>query len=279
MSRQPTCELNRSPAASWPIAPLISSSVLCSVIIALWGLPAFWYTKSSTVEAQKWLRENDQVEGWEFNPIPVSEAAEAELAADRVFNGEFRRSDGTTIRAFAAHDFTDRGTAAMFAHTPDRCWTASGWTLVPVVPETIRVKVHGLNLDLERRLFVMGSHRELVYFGALVGGRSLPKRLDQYYELGLRQTDGLGGRHFIRTLLGSLSTRFLSWPWRVFASRVPLTGAKQFIRISTPVVAAEVSTADELLKGFLARWLLPPPGVVMGGDGQDGGPDLCLNAF
>ena len=112
-----------------------------------------------------------------------------------------------------------------------------------------------MTLRLERRIFVTGTQRELVYFGALVGGQPLPYRLDQYLDVGRKRTEKSPGGIFGR-MIGALDARLFGWPWKSFVNRRPLTGPKQFIRVSTPVAGTDTQNADTLLKGFFLRWLL-----------------------
>jgi hypothetical protein len=142
----------------------------------------------------------------------------------------------------------------MFSHTPDRCWTSVGWKLEPATPEFLELNLHGVALRLERRIFTAGAQRELVYFGALVGGQPLHYRLDQYLDIGARRTEKPRGGIFGK-MTGALDARFFGWPWKSFANRRPLMGPKQFIRISTPVTGNDTQTADALLAQFLPQWL------------------------
>jgi hypothetical protein len=111
-----------------------------------------------------------------------------------------------------------------------------------------------MTVTFERRIFVKGAHRELVYFGALVGGQPLPYRIDQYLDVGVKRSEkpptGIFGK-----MLGAVDARFLTWPWKSFVNRRPLSGPKQFVRVSTPLSGSETGNADELLSGFLPQWL------------------------
>ena len=141
-------------------------------------------------------------------------------------------------------------------HTPDRCWVEAGWQIESSEPQTTEVRLNEEPIRFERRVFVSGPNRELVYFGGLVRGKPLPYRLDHNLSIahrlqagskkkaaavGLRVSDG----HFWKRL------------WDSFASREELFGPKQFIRISTPISADDMALADQRLREFLPRWLIP----------------------
>jgi len=233
---------------------LTTTLVLSLAIVALWSFPRFWYNRTDPHQGLFWLAEQTRLPGWAFKDEPVSEAAEAVLAADKTVNGEFEKEGGAVVRVFSAKRYSEKESEFdMFSHTPDRCWTSVGWEVEPVAPESIELKLHGLPVTFERRVFVKGAHRELVYFGALVGGQPLPYRIDQYLDIGMKRgkkPSGIFGK-----ALGALDARLLSWPWKSFVNRRPLIGPKQFIRISTPLTGADAGQADELLSGFLPQWL------------------------
>jgi hypothetical protein len=224
-------------------------------VIALWLFPRIWYTHTDPGQGYFWLAEQDHLPGWRFKSEQVSKAAEGVLGADKVVNGEFQNRMGRIVRVFSAKRYASgESEHDMFTHTPDQCWTAIGWKLEPGLPDSIQVLVDGLQLNFERRIFSKDTHRELVYFGALVGGQPLPYRLDQYLNVALkrarRESFGILARSTV-----SLDGRLFGWPLKSFLSRRPLVGPKQFIRISTPIINDDTKGADELLTNFLARWL------------------------
>ena len=235
---------------------ILPTVILLSVVIAvLWVFPRFWYSRTDPGQGYFWLSEQDRLPGWTYKEAPISEAAESVLAADKIVNGAFRDEGGTIVRVFSAKRYEEKESEFdMFSHTPDRCWTSVGWKLQPVEPESVGVNLHGVTLRLERRIFTVGAQRELVYFGALVGGQPLPYRLDQYLDIGARRTEKSPGGIFGK-MIGALDARFFGWPWKSFASRRPLMGPKQFIRISTPLSGSDTRAADALLAQFLPQWL------------------------
>jgi len=233
----------------------IPAIVLSLAILVLWSFPRFWYTKTDSRQGTHWFAEQALLPGWQFKAEPVSAEAEQVLAADRIVNGAFVKDDGTVVRAFSAKRYSEKESEFdMFSHTPDRCWTSVGWKVEPAAPEFIDLNVAGLTLKLERRLFNQGGRRELVYFGALVGGQPLPYRLDQYLSVGLKRNEQTRPGIFTK-MIGALDARLLSWPWKSFVNRRPLTGPKQFVRVSTPVVGNGIAEADATLKNFLPQWL------------------------
>lgn len=234
---------------------------LCLVIVCLWTFPTLWYSRSEPFELSVWLQEQKAVPGWSVVEVPIERAAERRLAADSIFNAEYRRAGGTErVLAFAAHRYSEKvNDIGLFVHTPDRCWTESGWKIEPASPECIELWVEGVRMFFERRLLVYNGRRELVYFGGLLGGRPLPYRLDHNLSVGVKE--GLRSKGADRSkanlrggALRALDSRFWRRVWEAFLERRELLGSKQYIRISTEV-GAEQAIADARLAGFLAQWL------------------------
>ncbi len=230
---------------------------LTVAVLSVWSFPRFWYSKTDSLQGHFWLMEQNQMPDWGYKELPVSQAAEAVLAADKIVNGEFEKDGQAVVRVFSARQYSDQEREfSMFSHTPDRCWTSVGWKLERAIPEFVELSLQGIPLKLERRIFATGTRRELVYFGALVGGQPLPYRLNPHLSIGIKRGEqspaGIFGK-----MLGAIDARFFSWPWKSFVNRRPLNGPKQFIRVSTPVFANDIEHADRLLLDFLPHWLVP----------------------
>ena len=116
-------------------------------------------------------------------------------------------------------------------------------------------QIHGLAMRFERRLFVHDQVKELVYFGAIVGGKALPYRLDQYLAANVKKTEQTRGDSE-STVLRLGSSRMWGWTWDSFVHRTAFGGPQQFVRISTPVVGDDLAEADERLRSFLPQWLV-----------------------
>lgn len=232
--------------------------VLAGIIVSLWVFPAFWYKPSGKGQTRLWLRERDQIDGWVFQSMAVAESAEKLLVADALFSGAFTNvGTGKMVQVFSAKRYSQKGDEiGLFMHTPDRCWTDGGWDIAPISPDVLEFEVRGVRMLFERRLFVHGSQRELVYFGGMVGGQALPYRLDHNLPVGLRRAlrvkAGTG-----ESAVRAANTQFWSRIWRGFIDRNPLVGPKQFVRISTASPSADATEADRILQDFLGRWLEP----------------------
>jgi hypothetical protein len=237
---------------------VISLVVGLSLALALvWGFPRVWYAQGKMDRQGYWLREASEVEGWEYRAVSVAESAEKVLVADRLICGEFSSPGSQPVRVFSAKRFSEKPhDIGLFVHTPDRCWTESGWRIEPVDPDLREIQLHGRNLLLERRLFVVGTQRELVYFGGLVGGEPLPYRLDHNLSVGMKHAMRQSGDR-TGTALRAQDKRLWTRVWESFLSRRALMGPKQFIRISTPIREDDTGAADELLVDFLGKWLAP----------------------
>jgi len=239
---------------------LLGTAVLGMVVLAIWLFPRIWYTASAAGEKLIWFGERTNLVGWTFDPVPISDSAERLLVADQTVNGEFKSvSSRTVVRAFSAKRYTHKShDTGLFLHTPDRCWTLAGWKFESVTPDHVELVIHGVRMVFERRIYVGGGLRELVYFGGLVGGQPLPYRLDHNLSVGMRfaATEVQRGRSrgfFAR----AVDTRLWERVWDGFVARRPLLGPKQFIRISTPLERGDVAAADKVLRDFLEAWLEP----------------------
>ncbi len=237
---------------------LLTTGLFSAAVIGLVLFPAIWYTRADAKIGFFWLAEQTNITAWAYQQVPVSKSAEAVLVADNLVNGEFATSNRERlVRVFSAKRYVEsQNEIGLFVHTPDRCWTESGWKMEPTRPEVSEIDLHGIPLVLERRIFVNGPVRELVYFGGLVGGQPLPYRLDHNLSVGMK--------HALRTAEDETGTtlrasdkRFWQHVWESFAARRRLIGPKQFIRISTPVTEGGIEKADGLLTEFLPKWLVP----------------------
>jgi hypothetical protein len=243
-----------------PYRKMIWTTGLASLaILAVWCFPRFWYSQVDARQGLFWLAENTQVQGRKYKETPPSKSAEAVLVADRLVSGEFwpDAGDGEVIRVFSAKRYNENlNDIGLFVHTPDRCWTEAGWRIEPSQPEVVSLEVSGIWLSLERRIFVSEGRRELVYFGGLVGGQQLPYRLDHNLSVGIKKAMRVWLDKSGTALLASDS---LLWQrvWDSFASRRPMLGPKQFIRVSTSIADMDSAQAEQRLRGFLPQWLRP----------------------
>jgi hypothetical protein len=229
---------------------------LSLAVLALWVFPVFWYSASDATARMVWLAEQTQVAGWNYEEIPVSESAEATLVADRLVSGQFTNGDQVRMHVFSAKRYAEKeNNIGLFVHTPDRCWTEAGWKVEPVQPTVATVDVHGILMQFERRIYVQANQRELVYFGGLVGGQALPYRLDHNMSVGMKyaitRADSKTGAK-----LRASDSLFWRRVWDSFASRRPLFGPKQFIRVSTSVRDRSVEEGDASLLAFIPQWLV-----------------------
>lgn len=241
-----------------PKRSFVAIFVVTVVLALLWVFPSFWYKPSIEEGEFLWLQEQSYIPGWTYTNIPISQAAEAMLVGDRMSSGSFiEETNQIVVRVFSAKRYLSKeNEVGLFSHTPDRCWTAAGWRLDVVEPPCLDLDVHGIRMRFERRLFTAGSEKELCYFGAVVGGKPLPYRLDQYLASGVgragrRQTDASSTWSRLK------DNRMWGWAWESFLNRTPLGGPQQFMRLSTPVVLEDLATADARLQAFLPLWLKP----------------------
>ncbi|MCS1408651.1 MAG: hypothetical protein M2R45_01827 [Verrucomicrobia subdivision 3 bacterium] len=226
------------------------------LVVALWQFPGVWYAGVDETTDFVWFREQFDIEGWTFDERPVSDGAEEQLAADLISNGEFVSDEGHLVRVFSAKRFYEKKNAiGLLTHTPDNCWSIAGMRVVPVKPYVITKEVDGIEMMLERRVFSAGNARELVYFGATVGGKPLPYRMDVHLNAALGNTVT---EHRSGPLSRLVNPRVWGWAFESFQNRTRLAGPQQFIRISTPVTD-DIKEAERRLNFFLEKWLVSTP--------------------
>ncbi len=242
-------------------AALFGTLALTLFVGGLWVFPSLWYTRSAAGGKPVWLSERTNIVGWTYQEIPVSESAERLLVADRTVNGEFARNGGRdVVRVFSAKRYSAKShDIGLFVHTPDRCWTQGGWKFEPVTPDFVELTVHGVRMVFERRVFVAGDRPELVYFGGLVGGQPLPYRLDHNLSVGMKYALNQTARQRGAMGAGIRATdkRFWQRIWEAFKARRQILGPKQFLRISTSALGADLDASDKVLQQFLEAWLTP----------------------
>lgn len=241
-----------------PKRSVIGLSIATLLITAVWALPVTWYRPSVRKGSFVWLNEQSHVPGWTVTNIPIGKAAEAMLVGDRMMSSEFyAETNRALVRVFSAKRYLEKeNEVGLFSHTPDRCWTAAGWQIKLVEPQFLDFVVHGIPMCFERRVFEVGPSRELCYFTAVVGGKPLPYRLNQYLGSSLRKTEKTradGSSVWLRLK----DNRMWSWAWKSFLNRTAFGGPQQFIRVSTPIAGSNIAEADARLQAFLRLWLKP----------------------
>lgn len=239
----------------------VAAGGLTGIILLLWQFPRFWYDRRDPHAGSVWFADQTNVAEWTYLPLPTSKAAESILVADRVANGEFVNDAGARIRVFIAERFNESSNEiGLFVHTPDRCWTEAGWTLIPAQPEFMVIPIHDISVGVERRIFQSGREKELVYFGGLVGGQALPYRLDHNLSVGMRLSSRRGGDR-TGTTFRATDSRFWKRVWEAFRARQRLAGPKEFFRVSISVAGQNAAQGDVTLRSFLSGWLMPAPFV------------------
>ncbi len=222
-------------------------------LVGLWLFPSVWYKGASESTEFKWFETQTEVDGMIYSEVDVGAAAEAILAADSMENGEFSAQEGgAVVRVFSAKRKGERKNATgLLTHTPDSCWTRVGMRAEDDGDFVASKSIDGVEMTMERRIYSFGSQRELVYFGAIVGGKALPYRLDTYLNAALGTTvtghqSGPWSRAF--------NSRVWTWCWDSFAARTQLGGAQQLIRISTPI-RGDLEEAEQRIDSVLEQWL------------------------
>lgn len=229
--------------------------VLSLSLFLLWRFPDYWY--ASEWDDSIWFGEQEDVEDWEYEGLSVDKAAESILAADDTTHGQFLRSEeGDLVSVFSAKRFVEKwDEGSLFSHTPDRCWTGIGMKILPEAPFFIERELHGIPLVLERRIFAIGRDRELVYFGAIVGGKSY--RLNQFLDSEMNRENPGERLGVFRGFMERLSnSRMWSKSIESFLSRERFIGPQHMFRVSTSV-QDDLDSAEDRLEEILEKWLVP----------------------
>ena len=225
-----------------------------ALVFGVWGFPMIWYKKPS--DELVWLSIVDNPVGWKVEVLEVDDSAERILAADELVYSRLtiENNDNRSVKVFTAKRFDENpNEIGLFVHTPDRCWTEAGWVIKNLDKEASEINVHGLNLLTEKRLFRHGNRDELVFFFGLVGGKSLPYRLDHNLSVGRRYRPDENTRRSGAFMRAS-DTLLWHRVWQSFASRERLFGPKQFVRLSTEVKNS-LEESDALLRRALVECL------------------------
>lgn len=227
------------------------------LIVLLWAFPKFWYTAKDESQSVGWFQEKTDLPGWDYFEIPVAESAERVLVADTLFSGEFvNTTNFLKVTAFSARRLSeDMNEIGLFVHTPDRCWTESGWQISPSQPETVTISINDRDILFERRIFSFQGVQHLVYFTGLIDGQTLPYRLDHNLSVAMRfQLNHEQDKSTAGATARSSDSRFWNRIWESFTSRRRITGPKQFLRISTEI-SGQSDNEDTILRNFIASWL------------------------
>jgi hypothetical protein len=118
----------------------------------------------------------NEIDGWEARDLPVGEtefvasAVERILKYDDVLYRTFQRGN-VNIGVFIS--YWGRGKSSVrevSAHTPDRCWTTSGWQVVSI-DNQVPMDFHTFQLmPAEQRVFTFHGTPMYVKFWHIVGG-------------------------------------------------------------------------------------------------------------
>lgn len=229
--------------------------IVVGLLVMLWQFPRIWYIDPNPGQDYHWFAEQTNIVHWKYREIPVGKVAESIIQADAIASGVFESTDGRMVHVYSAKRYLKKeNEIGLFSHTPDRCWTTLGWAIQQSPPDFLDLEIHGVGLRFERRVFSHGSERMLVYFGAVVGGKPLPYRLDQYHSSGSIVTGDMGSS--VRAWRRLTQGRVWGWAWDSFVQRTPMYGPQQFVRISTRV-GIDLSPGDHVLQEMLQHWMRP----------------------
>ena len=246
---------NKSPDGNPRITTfcVVGASVL---LLGLWGFPGLWYTHVDDETDRFWFSSREVVAGYDFVDQPIGEAMEQRLVADETFNGQFLDASNQAVLAFIAKRHSESiNEIGLFVHTPDRCWTEGGWKIQPIQPDYVEVEIQGSKIGFERRLFIAGSRYELVYFTGMVGGQTLPYRLDHNLSVAMKYQLEQSRQNTTGTYQRMVDSKLWGRVWDSFKSRRQLLGPKQFIRVSTTLHPERLNEGDDRLQQFLGQWL------------------------
>ncbi len=211
------------------------------------------------------------IPNYTFVPEPVSDGVMKILGTTNILNGSFlpikndrddrsvsRKKnpdmsatptpiDGSMQVFLATWKTGNRQKLAAVHHTPDICWSALGWKLINTLElPKLALNWDGIQLPFESRLFRApdAARLELACWSTLIGGRVIP---DLRASPAVSDIDG----HPETKRQYGLPLRHL---WLAVAERWPLSGTKQFVRLSVSA-SSDVQSAVRAIKAFGVSWL------------------------
>ena len=235
-------------------------------VVGAWGW-FHWFPRNFTTRMRLSVRPS--VTGYSFtNDLVTPDVLDMlAVSTNDLVSGVFQPSGGRTARGngrnngrysvfYAGWSARSAKEMSVVMHTPDVCWVGAG--AVPVAlgqPGWVELNLGGASAPFECRVFELRpNQRELTLWCTLVngqvygeayrfapasprvsGGASVADAAQAKVAAGRR----VGGNQFLHAV----------------RERVPGTGEKQFVRLSTTVEGADWAGALERLRGFGAAWL------------------------
>ncbi|MEM0965547.1 MAG: exosortase-associated EpsI family protein [Verrucomicrobiota bacterium] len=167
----------------------------------------------------------EQLDGWTVTNKELGATESIRDRAARILNLEdfvyrnYTRGDGDEFfEVYVA--YWSPGKASILevsSHTPDRCWTENGWTMLDKEHQVEKEVENKALLPSEWRAFEIQGNEQFVHYWHLVGGKS--------YQYGQRRNAFPTPYSYVRDLL---------------RSHVLGTGEQYFIRINTNIPFEEL---------------------------------------
>ena len=186
-----------------------------------------------------------------FTNLPLDQAIEKRLRTDLSVNGVYAMEDNKTLKVFSSVEYKSNyiGThSEIFEHTPDVCWIGAGWTSEEAEVSSLTTKI-GLNTaEVQRRIYLLGPHKELCYFLSLVDGKT-PSALNREVSVAndlynRERTVSSGFKLFANELLNIIE--------KIISRPEGERECAQFIRVNINF-DADPEDSEFLLKDFLAK--------------------------
>lgn len=119
----------------------------------------------------------NQIAGWKIEKVPLAETEEMKRRVDELLRFDdhvsrnyIRQSDKAEFTVYIGYWKPGKATVSeVNTHTPDICWSANGWKMVPL--ETKTINLSGLHTGQYRRFRKSAVEIDVAYWH-LVGGQT-----------------------------------------------------------------------------------------------------------
>ena len=241
--------------------PRVQYSIFVTLVlfgVAVLGTGLWIRSQTRPPHDPLFLTARHQIQGHQFQPVPLGSRVAETLATTNLFNGHFFDSRSNRVSVFEAQWQAGQGDGGnLFGHTPEICWAGQGFRTVRFgEPSQVFLSLAGRRIPFQCRVLRHPDlpTPEITLWAACLDGRwddilfgSPPNLNDEAATVGTYLQEV--GRTF--TTRWASVRRLVQQPYTVGAR-------KQFIRFSMPLHTGWEPALVELER-FAQQWLDPRP--------------------
>jgi hypothetical protein len=206
-------------------------------------------------ETPLYLAGRTKMPGYWFQAVPLGQQVAEKLATTRLLNGHFFDARSNRVSVFQADWKAGQVDGSALGHTPEICWVSGGFrTICLGEPSQVFVELGGQRVPFRCRILTYPGlpTPEITLWAACIDGRWDDVLLGPLADM---RTPDTTLRSYVRDVGRTLSTRW-AFVRRVALQPFPVSGPKQFVRLSLPVTDGwPAALAD--LENFAQAWLVP----------------------